>query len=95
MPISREELRHAMKLAALHFDQSEEPKIREWISQVIDWFHHLDTLDKKLEKISPHFFTILHPPEELPPTQTLPKTSTLQNAPSREDDYFKTSKLTK
>ncbi|MBW4651118.1 MAG: Asp-tRNA(Asn)/Glu-tRNA(Gln) amidotransferase subunit GatC [Kastovskya adunca ATA6-11-RM4] len=91
--IDREQVRKVAKLARLEINDAEEEQMAAQISSILEYFQQLSELDT--ENVSPTTRAIdvsnITRADELKPY--LDREAMLQQAPDRDDDYFKVPKI--
>jgi aspartyl-tRNA(Asn)/glutamyl-tRNA(Gln) amidotransferase subunit C len=93
MKINRELLDKMAHLARLEFDDNDAEKMIQDMNALVDWVEKLKEVDT--EGVEP-LTTMSHEINSLrddQPTQSLSLTDVLQNAPLKNDNYFRVPKV--
>ena len=88
MAITREDVRHAARLARLEMAEEDVERFREQLSAILDAVGKVAELD--LEEVEPtaHPLAVVNVFGEDEPRPSLPRDVALANAPDPEDGFF-------
>ncbi|MFZ5595420.1 MAG: Asp-tRNA(Asn)/Glu-tRNA(Gln) amidotransferase subunit GatC [Bacillota bacterium] len=91
--ITIKEVEHVALLSRLELDEAEKKLYAEQLSAILEYAGMLDELDT--EKVPPtaHVLPLKNVFREDRVGEHLPLEKTLQNAPSREDNFFKVPRI--
>ncbi|MCL5265468.1 MAG: Asp-tRNA(Asn)/Glu-tRNA(Gln) amidotransferase subunit GatC [Chloroflexi bacterium] len=89
MTLSREEVEHVAQLARLGLTEDEKERMRDQLSSILENMEILKELDTSAISPTAHVLPLRNVvrPDEVQPS--LPVEGVLQNAPRREEDYFR------
>jgi aspartyl-tRNA(Asn)/glutamyl-tRNA(Gln) amidotransferase subunit C len=93
MRISRDEVRRVALLARLDFTEREESELAEHFDKVLTYMEKLNQLDTDAVEPTAHAVEVPSPLREDRITNQANPGPLLQNAPSREKDFFKVPKI--
>ncbi|MDD1761325.1 MAG: Asp-tRNA(Asn)/Glu-tRNA(Gln) amidotransferase subunit GatC [Methanothrix sp.] len=91
--ITREDVEHISWLASIKIEDEEKDKLVEQFNSILEYFHQLDEVDT--ENVQPTYRVVdlanIFREDEAFPSISLDQA--LQNAPRREDGYFKSPRI--
>ncbi|MBI3300552.1 MAG: Asp-tRNA(Asn)/Glu-tRNA(Gln) amidotransferase subunit GatC [Deltaproteobacteria bacterium] len=93
MRISREEVQRVALLARLELTQAEERELVEHFDKVLTYMEKLNELDTEGVEPTAHAVEVPTPLREDRVTNQADTDALLQNAPARENDFFKVPKI--
>lgn len=91
--ITREDVAHISWLASIEVAENEKDDFVEQFNCVLDYFHQLDEVDT--ENVEPTYRAVelVNVFREDVAGKSLPQEVSLQNAPKREDGYFRSPRI--
>lgn len=90
--ISIEQLNHLEELSALKFSKCEKEKMKNNLSQILDFISQIDNCNSSIEEL-PEKCVTLDSLRDDAPEIGLTKQETLNNAPRKSDSYFCVTKV--
>lgn len=93
MRIGRDEVRRVALLARLALTEREESELAEHCDKVLTYMEKLNQIDTDAVEPTAHAVEVLSPLREDRITNRANPDMLLQNAPSREKDFFKVPKI--
>ena len=91
--ITREDVEHISWLASIKIEDEEKDRLVEQFNSILEYFHQLDEVDT--ENVQPTYRVVdlanIFREDEACPSISLDQA--IQNAPRREDGYFKSPRI--
>ncbi|MFC1686689.1 Asp-tRNA(Asn)/Glu-tRNA(Gln) amidotransferase subunit GatC [Patescibacteria group bacterium] len=93
MPIDKKQIDHLCKLARLTIKDKQEEKFQKQLLEIVDYFEKLNKINT--EKIKPTVQTtgLLNITREDKVDQSLSQKEVLQNAPDKQEGFFKVKSI--
>ena len=93
MKISGKDVEHVAMLARLAISPQEKELFTEQLNVILEYVDQLKALDTDHVKPTSHVIPMENVMREDEVTPSLPQKKILQNAPEKEEDYFKVPKI--
>ncbi|MBS7654075.1 MAG: Asp-tRNA(Asn)/Glu-tRNA(Gln) amidotransferase subunit GatC [Candidatus Bathyarchaeia archaeon] len=91
--ITKEEIEHIAQLAHIELTDEEKEVFTEQFNRILDFFRKIDEVDTRSIPPMYHVLDIVNVYREDEVGGTLPKESVLENAPKKEEQFFKSPRI--
>ena len=93
MKISMHEVEYVANLAYLELDHEEKEKLTEQLNSILEYIDKLNELDTANVEPTSHVLSIVNAFADDRVENSYPRETILENAPQREDNYFKVPRI--
>ena len=95
MSVTKKDVEHVAKLARLEFSEQEKEKLAKELNTILEYIEKLNELDTANVKPLSHVIELTNVMREDKVQSSIPKEDALQNAPSKNEKFFKVPKVIK
>lgn len=91
--ITREKVEHIAQLAHIELAEEEKEVFTEQFNEILEFFRKIDEVDTANVPPMYHVLDIVNVYREDEVEETLPKENVLENAPKKEEQFFKSPRI--
>jgi aspartyl-tRNA(Asn)/glutamyl-tRNA(Gln) amidotransferase subunit C len=91
--ITKEEVEHIAQLAHIELTEEEKEVFTEQFNEILEFFRKIDEVDTANVPPMYHVLDIVNVYREDEVEETLPKENVLENAPKKEERFFKSPRI--